>query len=514
MASALISPFKDDGIMEVVPDVVKVAGKLSQSSVITGRRRIRVVPQTGQTYTLGAGGSSGIVNLLLQDGGAYCDLTSAVLSFDVITWDTANGGNLALSDVAVDEGIYSVFRRAVITVNSTQADDRDLLSKATNAEILATCSQSWYDNAGSWMGLWSRNTGSGAAATGGAGVDANKYAVAAKLAKVAAVQQVASATGAGLASVQGQNHYSVPVSFLSDFFRNETLLPLRNAGQVYLQLQLASAIEATVGYLQGAGVAPSPAVQISNLTMEVDMIDLHPTYLAMMDKMIEDPEGEGVRWAFDAHLSATALIPANAGDTSAIYSKASQNLRAIQVISQPSAGLSVFGFPQQGCFGNPGFRNIQVRVGSNYYPAFMSVGEARAFQDLQNAFGSPGNSVDKSGVIDTKNYYLATPAAGLAAGTVQQSNNNGTLINAGSAGSSANAAYLGADAWSWAYCFDRLKHAKFSGTDLDGINSLTASGSQLVVQINCNPTEAQTLAAFIRYTRVLVLQGGATRVIG
>lgn len=511
MSSALISPFKDDGIVEVVPDVVKVAGKLAQSSIITNRKRVRLVPQTGQTYTLGSGGS-GIVNILLQDGGSYADLTSAVLSFDVETWDSANTGNLTLSDVALDEGAYSVFRRAVVTVNSTQADDRDLLAKAVNAEILATCSQSWYDNAGSWMGLWNRNTGSLAADTGGANVDANKYAVATKLTKKAANEQLASADGTGSPAVFGQNHYSVPVSFLSNFFRNETLLPLRNAGQVYLQLQLASAAEACLSKPQGAGVTPVPNVRISNCTVEIDMIDLHPTYLKMIDDMIESPEGDGVRWAYDAHLSATALIPAAAGDTSAIFSKASQNLRAIQVITQPSAGLNAVQFSGQGCFSNPGFRNIQVRVGSQYYPAFMSVGEARAFQDLQNAFGSPGNSVDKSGVIDTKNYYLATPGTGFA-GT-QASNNNGTLINAGTAGSSANAAYANSDAWTWAYCFDRLKHAKFEGADLDGINSLHSSGSQIVVQINCSPAQAQTMAAFIRYTRVLVLQGGATRIVG
>jgi hypothetical protein len=502
MSSALISPFKDDGIVEVVPDVVKVAGKLAQSSVLTGRRRVRLVPQTGQTYTLGSGGS-GIVNILLQDGGSYADLTSAVLSFDVEVW---NSGAAGVDSVCLDEGAYSVFRRAVVTVNSTQADDRDLLAKATNAEILATCTQSWYDNAGSWMGLWNRNTASQAAALAGATVDANKYAVNTKLTKVSRTQQIPQA-GTGDTTIRGQNHYSVPVSFLSDFFRNETLLPLRNAGQVYLQLQLASATEATL-----SNAATTPNVRISNVTMEIDMIDLHPTYLKMMDDMIEAPEGDGVRWAYDAHLSATALIPASAGDTSAIFSKASQNLRAIQVISQPSAGLSAVQFSGQGCFPNPGFRNIQVRVGSQYYPAFMSVGEARAFQDLQNAFGSPGNSVDKAGVIDTKNYYLATPGTGFA-GT-QASNNNGTLIAAGGAGSSANAAFLNSDAWTWAYCFDRLKHAKFEGADLDGINSLTAAGSQVVVQINCNPGEAHTMAAFIRYTRVLVLQGGATRIIG
>ena len=43
-----------DSIQEVVPDVVKVAGRMAASSVITGRRRVRLVPQSGQNYTSGA----------------------------------------------------------------------------------------------------------------------------------------------------------------------------------------------------------------------------------------------------------------------------------------------------------------------------------------------------------------------------------------------------------------------------------------------------------------------------
>ena len=77
MSSALSSPFMSEHIAEVVPDVAKVAGKLAQSSVITGRRRVRLVPQSGQNY--GSGNSAGVVNILIQDGQAYADLLSAVV---------------------------------------------------------------------------------------------------------------------------------------------------------------------------------------------------------------------------------------------------------------------------------------------------------------------------------------------------------------------------------------------------------------------------------------------------
>jgi hypothetical protein len=68
--------------------------------------------------------------------------------------------------------------------------------------------------------------------------------------------------------------------------------------------------------------------------------------------------------------------------------------------------------------------------------------------------------------------------------------------------------------WLYAYCFDRLKHAKFHGVDLDGVNTLTSAGSQMVVQLNANVPEASVLTAIVRFTRVLKLAGGSTQVVG
>jgi hypothetical protein len=147
-----------------------------------------------------------------------------------------------------------------------------------------------------------------------------------------------------------------------------------------------------------------------------------------------------------------------------------------------------------------------------------AVGEARAFMDLQNSFGSP-ESTDKCGIIDTVNYYTNTPntlgtsalaIVGSAAATAPVPNQN----NQGESLTSRIARSAWSDCWSYGYNFDRLKHAKFHGLDLDGINTLTSSGSQLVVQIDCNPTEESTLTSIVRFTRVLHLGAGATSVIG
>jgi hypothetical protein len=528
-----------DSIAEVVPDVVKVAGKLSMSSVITGRRRVRLVPQSGQNY--GSGASSGIVNILIQDGQAYADLLSACLSFNLITYDsTAANQNAALAaptattTAVPDDGAYSVFRRILISVNSTLMDDIDFLPKKVNAEIYSTVSQAWYDNVGSFLGLWKHNTNATIpSALGGANTDVSipKYDVPSKAVQFARkVQGSGNASSASTASAPfapGQNQFSIPLSLLTSFFRNDTLFPSRNSGQLYVQLNLASAVEAMLcSYTGGAAPnAPTPSYAISNLTLELDFVDLHPTYLSLMDDLIEAPTGSGVNWAFDAHLCTSQSIGSQSGQKSMIVSKASQNMRSLQVIAQPSSALASTSWLSQSTFQNPGVVDMQYRIGSLYYPAFTAIGEHRMFMDLQNSFGSP-ESIDKSGVIDSTNYYSNTPdtfysavtlggvltvqgAGGATSVPVPNQNNLGTLVTS-KIGRSA-----WCDAWSYGYCFDRLKHAAFHGVELDGINTLTSAGSQMVVQINCNPGATDTtLTAIVRFTRVLHLGGGATSVIG
>ena len=540
MSSALSSPFMSDSIAEVVPDVAKVAGRMTMSSVLTGRRRVRLVPQSGQNY--GSGASSGVVNILIQDGQAYADLLSACLSFQVTVYDSANSVAVAapttpptnVAACTLDDGAYSVFRRALISVNSTLMDDIDFLPKKVNAELYPTVSQAWYNNVGGFLGLWKHSTQTSAPATATNVVTGDtfisKYDVPSKVIENAKKQQgqgtnAATASTAAPPFVPGQNQYSIPLSLLTSFFRNDTLFPSRNAGQLYVQLNLASAVESM---LCAGPAAPVPSYAISGLTLELDFVDLHPTYLSLMDDLIEEPSGTGVNWAFDAHLvSSQSIGAASSGQKSIIVSKASQNMRNLQVISQPSDALASPRWLAQSTFSNPGSIDIQYRIGSLYYPAFTAIGEHRQYMDLQNSFGSP-ESTDKSGIIDNINYYTSTPnsfagtlaAVGFATGAATpvprpNQNNQGVLL----ASNILRSAWC--DAWSYGYCFDRLKHASFHGVELDGINTLTSAGSQMVVQINCNPVNPTaptnpdtTITAVVRFTRVLHLGGGATSVIG
>ena len=498
MSSVLSSPFQDDTIREVVPNSVKVAGKLSSANVITGRRRVRIIPQSGQTYALGSG-SAQTVNFLIQDGQAYADLLSATVSFNLTTNSTTG------TDIVVpDDGAYSVFRRALVSVNSTLMDDCDFVAKKANAEIYATAGQDWYDNVGTWLGLWKFNLSQYNYVSPATDVNPTamitKYGISSKLAEWRKRVQTGVST-----PLAAQAKFSIPVSLLSGFFRNEMLFPSRNCGQLYLQLNLASLQEALFASNNTLVANPAGTVSatLSNMTLELDFCDLHPTYLSMMDELMDS---DGLLWPFDSHIVATQNIGSGAGQQSVVVSKASQNLRSIQTFSQSQAGLGNQFFLKNSTFSNPGLIDIQYRIGSNYYPAFTSVGENRAFMDLQNAFGSPGGSWATPGIIDNYMYYLSSSAAARTA----------TMNNAGTANAIVNPineAWL-ADCWMHAYCFDKLKRAKLEGVDLDGVNTLTSSGSQIVVQLNANVPANQVLHAVVRFTRVLQVANGSTRVIG
>jgi hypothetical protein len=140
--NVLNSEFMSDSIQEIVPEVAQVSKSLAASSVLTGRRRVRLVPQNGQSFIASASGSSQMINWLISDGSAFIDPTSAVLSFSVTTRD-ASPAPVAGTEVVLDDGAWSCFQRLLVSLNSTLVDDIDQLPKKVNSQLYPTISQSW-----------------------------------------------------------------------------------------------------------------------------------------------------------------------------------------------------------------------------------------------------------------------------------------------------------------------------------------------------------------------------------
>jgi hypothetical protein len=102
------APFQRDAISEVVPRALELSS-LSKSSLLTGRRRIRVIPQTGQTYGASTGTDLGsglptLANILLQDSAGLLDMQSVVLSMNVqVATKTLNASGNAIMKKSVNK---------------------------------------------------------------------------------------------------------------------------------------------------------------------------------------------------------------------------------------------------------------------------------------------------------------------------------------------------------------------------------------------------------------------------
>jgi hypothetical protein len=123
-----------DSIREIVPEVAKVSKELSASSVLTGRRRVRLIAQNGQSFTSAATGGAQTINFLIQDGGAFLDPTSCVLSFDLTAWDASTSPATNANKVhkhtlehrpstIIYNGRYRTSIQKVHLVHSTQRKD-------------------------------------------------------------------------------------------------------------------------------------------------------------------------------------------------------------------------------------------------------------------------------------------------------------------------------------------------------------------------------------------------------
>jgi hypothetical protein len=110
----MVSPYERVPIAEVIPDSMKLRG-LAKASVLTGHRRVRVIPQTGQAYKPSGGQS--LANILVQDSAGLLDLQSVVLSFRLLT-SSANGSLDPAVTAVPDDFAWSIIRRLQVSLNS------------------------------------------------------------------------------------------------------------------------------------------------------------------------------------------------------------------------------------------------------------------------------------------------------------------------------------------------------------------------------------------------------------
>ena len=462
-------------VEEVVPDSAMVKG-VSRSSLLTGRRRIRLQPQTGTSAS-----ANSIVQFVLADSSSLLELNSAVLSCTA----TVNAGT---GDTAFDDGMSWV-RRATVALNGTNIDDTDLANRYSNAMVYAGADRAWYNGAGSFANFWAQNP---QMAVAGTTYPPTSYAVG----------DVSGALVAASVRSKAGQQFAWPLGLVSRFFATKQYLPLSQCGELVIQLLCASNAEALI---QRSGNTDG-TYALTNIFLEVDLIQPHYLYQEMLNKVTQLEGEQGLVVPFNAVISAQSQGITASGQANIVTSLATNNLRRVLLTQSPITEATI-NYPLCSAFANNSLTGVQFRVGSLYFPSQEAVNTGSIFWMTQSAFNGGEPIHHRNGCIDLNTFSKSTGPAPVAFNITAAS---------GSGATNGKQQYWG-DSCVVAYGFDNYKGGE--SLDADGISVLGQAGSQIVSLMRIAPngtywTNGVQFNIHLERSRYLVLKNGALRIEG
>ena len=439
MSSQLAQNFLGIPVEELVPDSAAVRG-VSRTSLLTGRRRVRLAPQTGASagswtsVTAGTSANGQIIQFVLADSSSLLDLNSVVLSCSVQTF----GANA----VALDDG-PAWMRRVTVSLNGTVIDDTDLANRFCNASVQAGSDKSYYNGAGSFAGFWCTNNGMAFSGTTTA-TNTTQYVygdVSGALVSAGARYRNATPYQAGY-----------PLALVSSLFRAKQYLPLSQCGELVIQVICAAPGEAL---FQRTGQTDG-GYALSDIFLEADFIQPHYLYQEMLNRVTQLEGEQGMVIAYDATISTQGQALTTSGNQSIVTSLATNNLRKIIVTFSPASYLTNINYPAASCFPNMNVSDVQWRIGSLYFPSQPANSIGRMWQGTASAFNGGNPLHHNNGCTDYNLWVKTTSPVTATYGT--------------SLGNRGNGIQYFCDSCVIAYSFDCLK----GGEELmaDGISVL------------------------------------------
>jgi len=467
MSQALNANFMGLPIEEVVPDAAMVKG-VSRSSLLTGRRRIRLQPQTGTSAS-----ANSIIQFVLADSSSLADLNSAVLSYTITTTGTG--------DTSLDDG-PAWCRRATVALNGTNIDDTDLANRWSNAQVYAGADRSTYNGPLSFAGFWAQNNNMPSGTT----YPPTAYALG----------DVSGALVSSSVRYKAGAQYAIPLSLISKFFATKPYLPLSQCGELVVQLLCATNAEAI---FQRSGNTDG-SYSLTNIFLEIDMVQPHFLYAEMLNRVTQLEGEHGVVIPYNAVISAQSQAVTSSGQANIVTSLATNNLRKVIVTMSPTDYLASINYPSVSAFGNHALSGLQFRCGSLYFPSQEAINNGSIFWTTQSAFAGGEPLHVRNGIIDIQTFTKTTgpaPAAVNVTGVTQKQ--------------------YWADSCVVGYGFDNYKGGE--PLDADGISVLGQAGSQLVTLLRIAPSATYfpsgvTPNIHLERTRYIVLKNGALRVEG
>jgi hypothetical protein len=484
---------------EVVPDVAKLGGGLSSSSLLTQRRRVRVVPQGGQTFgSAGSGAAGAQMQFLVADQGGLVDMRSVSINYAVQVVSASSDAT-----VCVDDG--HVFSTVQIGINGQLLDNIQSAMKLSNIEMKLGGSRTYYQSAGSLQGWELLNPDLTAT-----------LALAGSSSLVAQCPQWGYVTNnvtdlstrqrrAGVAawnSVAGEFR-SIPLALISGVGRIKQYLPVAILGE--LQFILVCGSNAEVCFQTGA--TADGTYSLSNVSLTYDVVVPDQRYADLL-RRVSTEDGSGLTIPFESTImtSAGAISGSSTAlsETTIIVSRATNHLIRSSLVQVPQAVVATQTFPSQSCFSHAGTWSVQWRIGSQYYPQIPAEGDSDMFNTALAAYGSVEQT--NGSVINRALWGQSTSGATPGTATSYETAQTGT---AGT--TSVKFAY--ADSFIPSYGFATVKGAA-EPLDVDGVSVAGASGSQIQIALRSAPYTTYTPFVSIVSLKFILARGAAVSVDG
>jgi hypothetical protein len=491
-----------NSIEEVLPAGMKTG--LSQSSLLLQRKRVKVVPQGGQTLgtpstSAAAGAGNRQLSFLLSGNGGLIDTRSAVLNYYV-----SNSGTTG--PATVDDGhplsIVNVLLGGQPVEQITNA------CRLTNMEMTLGGSQTYYKTAGSMQGfnLLNADLISTLPVAGSASVIASEgqYGyVSANLADAQTRQRKAASVQTGNQFIGEQR--SIPLSLISGFFRCKQYIP-----DMLGDLTLIASTLSAADYMFNAAASVTGDYALDGISIEYDVVFPNPAYTAVLRNVMTAPN-DALMIAYESAIVSTgAVVTASASaikESTLIVSRASSNLVRASLVFIANVGQSTQVFPGQSCFAHAGVSSAIIRVGSSTYPNFPAYGDASLFSMSLCAYGSPAN---EQGTITNRALWAQSTKCVTAGGTPTSFE---TQLAVNTSGSTTDVKFAYGDRFVLAYGFRNAK-GEAEEVDLDGINMSQASGAQLQWVIQSAPCEDYQPYVALTAIRVIKCSGGSVSIVG
>lgn len=475
---------------EVVPASAQF-GAPERSSILTSRRRVKIVPQTGaQVGAAGAGGGSQQIQFLLSDNSGLVDMRSICLNYNIQT----SGAALPVPD---DGHVFSTVQ---VLLNGQLLENIQSAGKLFNAEVCMGGSKTYYETAGSFQGLELLNGDMILAppAATVAPTQVGSYGFVAN--NVSSIQaRTARAAAPVFNNIAGESR-SIPLGMIAGIGRMATYLPISLVGELAVILQTGAANEQLFSVTASQTAAD---FSLSNINLEFDVVTPDSRYFSVLQRIAG--EETGLIMPYESSVVSTgAAIAASTTltENSIIVSRATNNLLRSNIVFIPTAQASALGYPSQSAFSHAGVYSVQWRIGSLVYPQTACQGDAALFNMSMAAYGSV---MQENGTICNRVLW-GNSTNGATQGTA-------AVFETSEISSGGTVKFAYGDRFVPSYGFRTVKGGA-EPLAVDGVSVAGASGSQVIISVISAPGTAYTPYVILTALKFIVAKNGGVQIVG